>query len=170
MTPYGYKIENGHAVLDPEKAPQVMAYFRYYLDGLPVTPACQAAGVERAPHSSWKILEDRRYMGDDFYPQLIDPETFNAVQEQRRLRNHNSPDQIHYQIVPGVVAKNFQMKHVSFLPQNPALIPQHLYNCIQICAGGEGLILDEQERERLLFHVGYALEMVPDVAITVEES
>ena len=47
MTPYGYKIEQGHAVLDPDAAPKVKAFFRHYLDGLPVEPACIAAKVDR---------------------------------------------------------------------------------------------------------------------------
>lgn len=31
-----------------------------------------------------KILENRKYKGDDFYPALIDAETFERVQERRR--------------------------------------------------------------------------------------
>lgn len=170
MTPYGYRIENGRAVLDPEKAPQVMAFYRHYLEGLPVGPACIAAKVERDPHSSWKLLEDRRYMGDDFYPQLISPEIFNAVQEQRKLRNHNPPDQPRNEILPGVVATHFSMKHVGFLPQNAKLIPQLLYDNIQISAHEDGRTLDPEERERLLFHIGYALDMAPDAPMTVEET
>lgn len=166
MTPYGYKIENGHAVLDPEAAPKVRSFFRHYLSGLPVSPACIAAKVDREPHSSWKLLVDRRYLGDDFYPQLIDRETFEAVQRERAKRNHNPPDQVHYELVPGVVATNFRMKYVQFLPQNVGLIPQLLYDCIQP-VNGNLPSLDSDERERLLYHISFAMETLPDAPIVV---
>lgn len=169
MIPYGYKIENGQAIPDPETAPKVKAFFENYMEGLPVAPACLAAKVERAPHSSWKILEDRRYMGDDFYPRIIDPEVFEAVQRERALRNHNPPDQVHYEVLPGIVPTTFKMKHVSFLPQNAALIPQLFYDCIQSCQG-ELPPMDADERERLLYHISFALETLPDVPITVDQT
>ena len=169
MIPYGYKIENGQAILDPEAASKVKDFFQFYLEGLPVSPACLAARVDRAPHSSWKILEDRRYLGDDFYPPLIDRDTFEAVQRERALRNHNPPDQVHYEVLPGVVPTTFKMKHVAFLPQNAALIPQLLYDCIQSYQG-ELPPMEADERERLLYHISFALETLPDAPITVDQT
>lgn len=169
MTPYGYKIEQGHAVLDPDAAPKVKAFFRHYLDGLPVEPACIAAKVDRVPHSSWKLLTDKRYMGDDFYPPIIDRDTFERVQEERKLRNHNPAQSVHYELLPGAVATNFRMKRVNCLPQNVKLIPQVLYDCIQPYAGrqdGDGL--DPDERERLLFHIGYAMDLMPEAPVVTD--
>ena len=37
MIPYGYKIENGYAIADPETAPKVKAFFKNYLEGLECT-------------------------------------------------------------------------------------------------------------------------------------
>ena len=169
MIPYGYRIENGYARLDPETAPKVKAFFRFYLEGLAVVPACQAAKVDRAPHSSWAILEDRRYIGDDFYPQIIDPEIFEAVQRERLARNHNSPDQVHYELVPGVVATAFKMKPVNYLPQNGELIPQFLYDRIEGYQGvGQGEQLTDDERERILYHISFALDTLPETAIVTD--
>ena len=169
MIPYGYKIVNGYAIADPETAPKVKAFFKNYLEGLPVGPACIAAKVEREPHSSWKILEDRRYLGDEFYPPLIDRDVFEAVQKERAARNHNPPDQVHYEVLPGVVPITFKMKHIAFLPQNATLIPQLLYDCIQPFEG-ELPGLDPEERERLLYHISFSLETLPEAPITVDQT
>ena len=73
-------------------------------------------------------------------------------------------------MVPGVVATHFSMKHVGVLPQNAKLIPQLLYDNIQISPYEDGKTLDPEERERLLFHIGYALEVTPEAPMTMEEA
>ena len=171
MTPYGYKIEHGYAVLDPETAPKVKAFFRHYLEGLPVAPACQAAGVEREPHSSWKLLEDRRYLGDDFYPQMIDPEIFEAVQIERKQRNHNSPDQVHYENLPGIVLTQFQMKRANQLPKDMSMFPQLIYNCIEPFSSTkreEGRCITPEERERLSNYISFAMNTMEEDSDTMQ--
>ena len=59
---------------------------------LPDFPPCSrlissACRVTAATHSEIKrILQNRRYLGDDVYPRIIDDETFNAVQDEQRRR------------------------------------------------------------------------------------
>ena len=43
-------------------------------------------------HTSVKnLLQHKRYLGDDFYPAIIDQETFEAVESERLRRLTNSP-------------------------------------------------------------------------------
>ena len=44
-TPYGYRIGNGVAVIDEEKAEAVRMLFRGYLDGLGLQNAADQAGI-----------------------------------------------------------------------------------------------------------------------------
>lgn len=93
-TPLGYRITGGKAVIVPEAAQIVMAVFKEYLAG---TSTYQIAknltkqGVLNASHKpSWnhgsigKILKNTKYMGDDFYPPLIDQAMFAQVQRRRQ--------------------------------------------------------------------------------------
>ena len=43
--PYGYRIENGVAVIDEGQAEQVRTLFSGYLSGLALVPAAEAAGL-----------------------------------------------------------------------------------------------------------------------------
>ena len=40
------------------------------------------------------MLKNRHYLGDDYYPAIIDPDTFAAVQEQR-IRRASALGRIH---------------------------------------------------------------------------
>lgn len=91
--PLGYRIENGKAVIVPETAAIVKQVFQDYSSGI---STCRIAkeltkrGVPNASHKlSWnhgsigKILENQKYLGDDFYPPMIGKELFNQVQKRR---------------------------------------------------------------------------------------
>ena len=84
--PYGYRIENGIAVIDEMAAEQVQRMFVNYLNGDSLIKAAENAGI-KANHGSIKqMLQNRRYLGDGFYPPIISEETFNAAAEERERR------------------------------------------------------------------------------------
>lgn len=84
--PYGYRIENGKAVVDETAAGQVRQLFENYLSGDSLKKAAENAGIT-GNHSTIKLmLQNRRYFRDDFYPQIISEEMFNAAAEELRNR------------------------------------------------------------------------------------
>lgn len=84
--PYGYRIENGIAVIDEMAAEQVQRMFVNYLNGDSLIKAAENAGI-KGNHGSVKLmLQNRRYLGDGFYPPIISEETFNAAAEERESR------------------------------------------------------------------------------------
>lgn len=85
-TPYGYKIENGKAVIDEEKAEQVRKLYKGYISGLAYIPAAEAAGLKLYHTGAKKMMQNRYYLGDEFYPAIIDKETFDAAETERVKR------------------------------------------------------------------------------------
>ena len=87
---YGYKIEHGSIMSQPEEKPIVQRVFTGYLAGLSyqrLADSLNGDGVwfsQEAPewnkHKIKRLLEDPRYTGKDDYPALIDPDTFQQVQ------------------------------------------------------------------------------------------
>ena len=84
--PYGYRIDNGVAVIDEGQAEQVRTLFSGYLSGLALVPAAEAAGLTLFHSGAKRILQNEHYLGDDFYPAIIDSETFSKVAEERNRR------------------------------------------------------------------------------------
>ena len=91
--PLGYGIENGKAVIVPETAAIVKQVFQDYDSGIStyrIAKELTKKGVLNASHKpSWnhgsvgKILENQKYLGDGFYPPMIDKELFEQVQRRR---------------------------------------------------------------------------------------
>lgn len=94
--PIGYRLVDGKIQLDESKAAAVRRIFQDYASGaslLDIAKELTAAGFLNAnnqPH--WyngtvsKILDNVKYQGDEFYPQLIDTELFKKVQKRRNER------------------------------------------------------------------------------------
>lgn len=84
--PYGYKIERGKAVVDEEQAEQVRMIFKGYLSGLAYVVAAEAVGIKISHPSVKRILQNKRYLGDKYYPAIIDQETFERAEAERFRR------------------------------------------------------------------------------------
>ena len=84
--PYGYRIENGEVVLDEKAAEQVRTLFRSYLSGDALATAAQKAGIKAFHAGIARMLHNTRYLGDAYYPAIIDPDTFVAIEAERIRR------------------------------------------------------------------------------------
>lgn len=86
MTLFGYTIKNGKAYIDKEKAAKVQKLFDGYISGLALRAAALEAGIDTFHGSAGRMLQNKKYMGTDFYPTIISEETFVKAQSERE--NH----------------------------------------------------------------------------------
>ena len=84
--PYGYRIENGTAVVCKEQAAQIRKVYEGYLGGLSLRGAAREAGLTLSHASVKRMMQNLHYLGDEFYPAIIDRETYDAFEEERRRR------------------------------------------------------------------------------------
>ena len=84
--PYGYRIENGRAVIDVKQATTVRDFFQNYISGMALMPAAEKAGLKLYHGSAGRMLRNKKYLGDDYYPAIIDKETFDKAEEIRTSR------------------------------------------------------------------------------------
>ncbi len=85
-TPYGYRIENGIAVIEQEAAARVKELYRIYLSGLSLSNAAKEVGITGYHSSIARMLTNKRYLGDGYYPQIIDKDTFEHAEAERLRR------------------------------------------------------------------------------------
>lgn len=85
-TPYGYRIEDGKAVVDDIAAEQVKELFSGYLAGLSLKNAAKKAGIDCYHATVGKMLQNKQYLGNEFYPPIIDEETFEKARVEKRKR------------------------------------------------------------------------------------
>ena len=84
--PYGYRIENGRAVIDEEQAAAVRDFFQNYISGMALVPAAEKVGLKLYHGSTGRMLRNKKYLGDDYYPAIIDKEIFDKAEEIRMDR------------------------------------------------------------------------------------
>lgn len=71
-TPYGYDIVDGKVVINEKAAEQVRAFFQNYLNGMALAKAAEHVGMKLFHGSAGRMLRNKHYLGDDYYPQIID--------------------------------------------------------------------------------------------------
>lgn len=90
--PFGYRMEYGKVVLDPDEARWVVYIYEQYIMGESfknLSDTLCGMGIHYDTDKRWnknmvaRILQDRRYMGEGKYPQIIDACTFRQVDQKR---------------------------------------------------------------------------------------
>ena len=89
-TPYGYKIENGCAIIDEENADKIRKLYSNYLTGMALAKAASEAGIDTYHGTAKRMMENRHYLGDDFYPAIIDKGCSGAYQTCKQARQTES--------------------------------------------------------------------------------
>ena len=132
-TPFGYRIENGAAVIVPDEAEQIRKIYAGYLAGQGFIEAARNAGLTM-PHCSVKrLLQNTRYLGDDFYPAIIDKKTFHAAEAERlhRLEIMGRTYRTRTAMDDRKVMTRFSMKPMTQKLQDPYERAAYIYSLIE---------------------------------------
>ena len=86
MKLFGYRIKNGKACIDKEKAAQLQKLYDGYVSGLSLKAAAQVAGINTFHGSVGRMLQNKKYIGTDYYPVIIEGDIFQKVQVERENR------------------------------------------------------------------------------------
>ena len=93
---YGYQIQNGEPIAQPQEAEGVKRIFSLYLEGMTQQQIADTLNADgfyySAERPAWsrnrivQVLQNIRYMGEKGYPAIIDCETFRMAQAMRAER------------------------------------------------------------------------------------
>ena len=84
--PYGYEIENGRIIIDDVKAKKLETAIKLYLAGESLKNTAEKSGINICHLSMVHMLTNEKYVGDGYYPAIIDKELLEAVKEERQRR------------------------------------------------------------------------------------
>lgn len=85
-TPFGYKVVDGKAVIDEVAAGQLRGMYKGFLEGKSLVVAARDVGIETYHGTVTRMLGNKKYLGTDYYPQIIDQETFDKALEEKQKR------------------------------------------------------------------------------------
>lgn len=131
-TPYGYIIKNGTAIIDEEKATKIRNLYKNYLSGMTLHKAAAEAGISTYHGTARRMMENSHYLGDAFYPAIIDKGTFDqATQEIQRRATVLGRINRQKEIIPTVAATSFHWKKIIHHYENPRQQAEYLYSLIE---------------------------------------
>ena len=93
--PFGYRMEYGKVVIDPDESKWVISIFEQYILGesyKSLSEALSSAGIFFDVDKPWnknmvaRLLQDQRYTGDEKFPQIIETCIFRQVDEKRNKK------------------------------------------------------------------------------------
>lgn len=131
-TPFGYRIENGIAVIDEPAAAKLRQLYKNYLSGMSLSTAAAEAGIKTYHGTAKRLMETAHYIGDSFYPAIIDETTYQKAQEERNRRatalgrNNRQTQRREIQI-----PTHFHVGEVSAVYDNPVRQAEYLYSLIE---------------------------------------
>jgi hypothetical protein len=85
-TPYGYRIVGGKAVIDEEQATNIRRMCEDYLAGKSLVKAAVTVGLNLSHTQVKRLIQNPRYLGDEFYPAILSKEMAQKIETERARR------------------------------------------------------------------------------------
>lgn len=129
-TPFGYIIEDGKAVIDETNAEKVRRLFHEYMECGSMRAAAKKAGIDKTHSMIGRFLKNKVYVGTEYYPQVVDENTFAKVQEIRES-NARSQNRIReYKVPPKAETGTFAIGKVTKKYDDPYKQAEYAYSQI----------------------------------------
>lgn len=131
-TPYGYDIVGGETVINEEQAANLRKLCENYLSGMSFVQAAKDVGLEMKHSGVKRLMQNPRYLGDDFYPAILTAEIAQAV-EAERLRRDALYKGTRYtkEKVPISIPTSFTMHKLSTRYKDPIKQAEYAYSQIK---------------------------------------
>lgn len=85
-TPYGYDIIGGRAVINEGQAANIRQICENYLSGMSFKNAAAAVGLSMSHCGVKRLMLNKQYVGDSFYPPILTKDTAQKVEAERLRR------------------------------------------------------------------------------------
>ena len=131
-TPYGYDIVGGIAVINEEQAANLRKLCENYLSGMSFVQAAKDVGLEMKHSGVKRLMQNPRYLGDDFYPAILTAEIAQAVEAERLRRDAlYQGERYTREKVKISIPTSFTMRKLSTRYKDPVKQAEYAYSLIE---------------------------------------
>ena len=130
--PFGYKIVDGLCVPDEEKSEQLRALFSNYLAGMSINAAAKEAGFTQNHSQIRRMLLNKNYAGNSFYPRLLEDELFQKVADEiARRQELDTRARYHRPNSINPIQKSFRFGAMTEIFKDPVSQAEYAYSKIE---------------------------------------
>ena len=83
---YGYTIRDGRLEVQEKEAENIRKIFKNYLAGNALIKSAEFVGLKKNSSSVKRILTNKKYLGNENYPKIIDRESFEKAGQMLKER------------------------------------------------------------------------------------
>lgn len=132
-TPYGYEIVAGKVVIDEERAAQIRKICENYLSGMSFIAAAADVGLTMSHCGVKRMIQNKRYLGDSYYPAILTEETARRIEEERIRRENvlGRDRKSEKKVEQPKIYTNFSMPRVPKKYEDPTRQAEYAYSLIQ---------------------------------------
>ena len=132
-TPYGYVIIDGKAVVDEEKAEQIRKICENYLSGMSFMAAAEDVGLSMSHCGVKRMIQNERYLVDEFYPAILTKETAVQIEKERirRERMLGRNDRVKKSLPEAKVYTRFTALKIAQKYKDPVRQAEYAYSQIR---------------------------------------
>lgn len=132
-TPYGYDIIGGKAVVNEEQASNIHKICENYLGGMSFISAAADVGFTMSHCGVKRMIQNKKLLGDDFYPAILTEETARQIEAERvRREKALGRDKRGHKIVEKAKGHTaFSISRVPIKYDNPIKQAEYAYSLIQ---------------------------------------
>ena len=84
--PFGYCIHDGKVAVEEAEAAKLKKAFENYIGGMSYRQTAESAGLGFTHARMKRMMQDRRYLGDETFPAIIAPALLEAAEQERQAR------------------------------------------------------------------------------------
>lgn len=129
---YGYTIRDGRLEIQEKEAENIRKIFKNYLAGNALIKSAGLAGIKKNSSSVKRILTNKKYLGNEIYPKIIDRESFEKAGQilKKRAVAMGRVWEKEEEIIK--VPCKFRYKKEETLPLDPFERASYKYNLIEV--------------------------------------
>ena len=127
---YGYRIENGIAVIDEQEVAVIIGIFNGYLSGMSLTAAAKNAGQPMVHSCVKNIIKRTCYAGDDFYPASVSKQTLARANAELIRRADKQCKGSRRKAPP--IFKEFTLSGPAMQCEDPIRQAEYVYSLIEV--------------------------------------
>ena len=129
---YGYIIRDGRLEVQEIEAENIRKIFKTYLAGNTLIKSADLAGLKKNSSSVKRILINKKYLGNEIYPKIIDGESFEKAGQMLKERAVDMGRVWEKEEEIIRVPCKFRYKEEGVLPLDPFERASHQYNLIEV--------------------------------------
>ena len=129
---YGYTIRDGRLEVEEKEAENIRKIFKNYLAGNALIKSADLAGLKKNSSSVKRLLTNKKYLGNDIYPKIIDEESFEKASQMLKERAVAMGRVWEKEEEIIKVPCKFRYKEVESLPLDPFERASYKYRLIEV--------------------------------------